>query len=106
MPTTWLSQLVGGPGCRHADRCGHLVASAGAHLLESAPLPRASAGLGTEPSTGCGRGVLDEQIFSLTTFVALRVTFSTVNDSLGAQPDQELVDRAPGEIVRCLDELG
>jgi uncharacterized peroxidase-related enzyme len=51
-------------------------------------------------------GFSDEQIFSLTAFVALRVTFSTVNDSLGAQPDQELVDRAPDEIVRYLDELG
>ena len=32
-------------------------------------------------------GLTDEQIFAVTAFVALRVAFSTINDSLGAQPD-------------------
>ena len=48
-------------------------------------------------------GFSDDQIFSLTAFVALRVTFSTVNGSLGAGPDHELVDRAPEELRRCVE---
>lgn len=29
----------------------------------------------------------DGQVFAITTFVALRLAFSTANDALGAQPD-------------------
>ena len=47
-------------------------------------------------------GFSDEQIFALTAYVALRIAFSTVNDALGAQPDPELVDRAPDELIRAL----
>jgi len=36
-------------------------------------------------------GFDDDQIFAITTFIALRVAFSTVNDALGARPDAELV---------------
>ena len=43
-------------------------------------------------------GYDDGQIFALTLFVALRVTFSTVNDALGAAPDAELVDRTPAAV--------
>ena len=36
-------------------------------------------------------GFDDDQIFAITTFIALRLAFSTVNDALGARPDAELV---------------
>jgi uncharacterized peroxidase-related enzyme len=47
-------------------------------------------------------GLTDEQIFAITAFVALRVAFSTVNDSLGAQPDAQLVESLPEEVVNAV----
>jgi alkylhydroperoxidase family enzyme len=44
-------------------------------------------------------GFTDTQIFAITTFVALRMAFSTVNDSLGARPDKELVSLAPAPVA-------
>ena len=44
-------------------------------------------------------GLTDEQIFAITAFVALRLAFSTINDSLGAQPDPQLVESLPKEVV-------
>ncbi len=43
-------------------------------------------------------GLDDEQIFAITTFVALRLAFSTVNDALGAQPDAQLAQSLPPEV--------
>jgi SAM-dependent methyltransferase/alkylhydroperoxidase family enzyme len=43
-------------------------------------------------------GFSDAQIFAITTYVACRLAFSTVNDALGAQPDRELTSRVPREI--------
>ena len=43
-------------------------------------------------------GLDDGQIFAVTTFVALRLAFSTINDSLGAQPDAQLAQSLPGEV--------
>jgi uncharacterized peroxidase-related enzyme len=43
-------------------------------------------------------GLDDGQIFAITAFVALRLAFSTINDSLGAQPDAELAQSLPQEI--------
>jgi uncharacterized peroxidase-related enzyme len=43
-------------------------------------------------------GLDDGQIFAITTFVALRLAFSTVNDSLGAQPDAQLARSLPAEV--------
>ena len=40
-------------------------------------------------------GFADAQIFAISVFVALRIAFSTVNDALGAQPDQQLGADAP-----------
>jgi uncharacterized peroxidase-related enzyme len=40
-------------------------------------------------------GFDDRQIFAITTFVAVRLAFSTVNDALGAMPDVELLDTVP-----------
>lgn len=44
-------------------------------------------------------GWTDEEVFRATTFVALRMAFSTVNGALGALPDRELVDRAGPEVA-------
>jgi hypothetical protein len=43
-------------------------------------------------------GLGDGQIFAITAFVALRLAFSTINDSLGAQPDAELGQSLPREV--------
>jgi uncharacterized peroxidase-related enzyme len=43
-------------------------------------------------------GLSDAQIVAVTTFVALRLAFSTVNDALGARPDRELADGLPPEV--------
>jgi hypothetical protein len=43
-------------------------------------------------------GLDDGQVFAITAFVALRLAFSTVNDSLGAQPDAELARSLPPQI--------
>jgi uncharacterized peroxidase-related enzyme len=43
-------------------------------------------------------GLDDGQIFAITAFVALRLAFSTINDSLGAQPDAELARSLPREV--------
>jgi uncharacterized peroxidase-related enzyme len=43
-------------------------------------------------------GLADGQIFAVTTFVALRLAFSTINDSLGAQPDDRLARGLPSEV--------
>jgi alkylhydroperoxidase family enzyme len=43
-------------------------------------------------------GLDDQQIFAATVFIALRLAFSTVNDALGALPDQALVDGLPPEV--------
>jgi uncharacterized peroxidase-related enzyme len=47
-------------------------------------------------------GLDDEQIFAITAFVALRLAFSTINDSLGAQPDAQLVESLPEEVVNAV----
>jgi uncharacterized peroxidase-related enzyme len=43
-------------------------------------------------------GLDDDQIFAITTFVALRLAFSTVNDALGCQPDAQLAQSLPPEV--------
>jgi uncharacterized peroxidase-related enzyme len=43
-------------------------------------------------------GLDDGQIFAITTFVALRLAFSTVNDALGAQPDAQLAESLSQEV--------
>jgi uncharacterized peroxidase-related enzyme len=43
-------------------------------------------------------GLDDGQIFAITTFVALRLAFSTINDALGAQPDAQLAQSLPPEV--------
>jgi alkylhydroperoxidase family enzyme len=43
-------------------------------------------------------GLDDGQIFAITAFVALRLAFSAINDSLGAQPDAQLAQSLPQEV--------
>jgi uncharacterized peroxidase-related enzyme len=47
-------------------------------------------------------GLTDQQIFSITAFVALRVAFSMVNDALGARPDTRLIESLPEEVVAAV----
>ena len=43
-------------------------------------------------------GLDDGQIFAITAFVALRLAFSTINDSLGTQPDAQLAQSVPQQV--------
>jgi alkylhydroperoxidase family enzyme len=43
-------------------------------------------------------GYDDAQILAITTYVALRIAFSTVNDALGAQPDHALGQSVPAPV--------
>jgi len=47
-------------------------------------------------------GLDDGQIFAVTAFVALRLAFATINDSLGAQPDAQLAQSLPLEIRQAV----
>lgn len=44
-------------------------------------------------------GFDDAQIFAMTTFVALRIAFSTVNDALGLRPDAALRATVPAPVL-------
>ncbi|WP_062356409.1 carboxymuconolactone decarboxylase family protein [Herbidospora yilanensis] len=48
-------------------------------------------------------GFTDAQIFDITTFVALRIAFSTVNDALGLRPDAQLRTTTPEGILAAVD---
>jgi len=43
-------------------------------------------------------GFDDREIFEATLLLGLRLAFSTVNDSLGAQPDRQLADAVPAPV--------
>jgi alkylhydroperoxidase family enzyme len=47
-------------------------------------------------------GFNDAQIFAITTFVALRLAFSTVNDALGVGPDVALRSGAPEAVAEAV----
>jgi len=47
-------------------------------------------------------GFSDRQIFAITTFVALRIAFSTVNAALGAIPDASFRMSAPPEVLAAI----
>ncbi len=47
-------------------------------------------------------GYADAEIFAITTYVALRLAFATVNDALGAQPDAGLVGNAPPTVAAAV----
>ena len=43
-------------------------------------------------------GYSDREVFAITTFVALRIAYSTINDALGVHPDSELA-AAPSAVL-------
>jgi SAM-dependent methyltransferase/alkylhydroperoxidase family enzyme len=47
-------------------------------------------------------GFEEDQIFAITTFVALRLAFSSVNDALGARPDLRLGSSTPEPVVSAV----
>lgn len=47
-------------------------------------------------------GLDDKEIFEASTFVAFRLAFSTVNGALGAEPDRQLGDAAPGPVLEAV----
>jgi alkylhydroperoxidase family enzyme len=47
-------------------------------------------------------GFDETQIFAITTFVALRLAFSTINDALGAAPDSQLGRSMPGPVLSAV----
>ena len=47
-------------------------------------------------------GFDEKQIFAITTFVALRQAFSSINDALGASPDRQLASSAPEPVVSAV----
>jgi alkylhydroperoxidase family enzyme len=47
-------------------------------------------------------GFTDAQVFAITTFVALRLAFSTVNDALGVGPDAALRSKAPDAVLAAI----
>jgi uncharacterized peroxidase-related enzyme len=47
-------------------------------------------------------GFDEAQIFAITTFVALRLAFSTVNDALGARPDSQLIASTPAPVLSAV----
>ncbi|HUP16913.1 MAG TPA: hypothetical protein VM848_12790 [Acidimicrobiia bacterium] len=49
-----------------------------------------------------GAGLSDQQIVAATAYVALRVAFSTVNDAIGAAPDQERAETSPPEVLSAI----
>ena len=48
-------------------------------------------------------GWSDEEVFAVTVFAALRIAFSTVNDALGALPDDQLRSQVPPEVLAAYD---
>ena len=47
-------------------------------------------------------GFDEAQIFAMTTFVALRLAFSTINDALGARPDSQLAASTPAPVLSAV----
>jgi len=47
-------------------------------------------------------GLSEAEIFDATVFIAFRLAFLTINDSLGARPDWQLADAAPAEVRRAI----
>jgi uncharacterized peroxidase-related enzyme len=43
-------------------------------------------------------GLDEREIFEATAFVAFRLAFSTINDALGATPDEQLRERVPAAV--------
>ena len=62
--------------------------------------PNATTAADVQLLRDCGLG--DGQIFALTTYIALRLAFSTVNDALGLQPDLQLAQSLPPAVLNAV----
>ena len=47
-------------------------------------------------------GFSDREILEATTWIAFRLAFSTINDAVGAVPDAQLVENAPGPVRQAV----
>jgi hypothetical protein len=47
-------------------------------------------------------GFSDREIFEATAFIAFRLAFSTIDNALGAPPDQELIERVPPVVRKAV----
>jgi uncharacterized peroxidase-related enzyme len=47
-------------------------------------------------------GLTDREILEATAWIAFRLAFSTINDAVGAQPDLQLLDKAPGPVRQAV----
>jgi SAM-dependent methyltransferase/alkylhydroperoxidase family enzyme len=100
----WGTKLAGEAG---DDSAGHVLRGDDTPLdATERALARWARRLARDPnSTTAGdvvtlraAGFTDAQIFAISVFVALRIAFSTVNDALGARPDQQLHADAPAAV--------
>ena len=89
--------VIGGDASMLSPADAALVAWARRMALD----PNSTKGADVEDLRRLGYG--DRQIFAITLYVALRLAFATVNDTLGAAPDPELVGRAPGAVLGAID---
>ena len=48
-------------------------------------------------------GLDEREIFEATAFIGFRLAFSTINDALGAVPDEQLRERVPGPVRAAVD---
>ena len=77
---------------------------------EERALAQLGSSRGLRPERHRGQGIqglrdagFDEaQIFAITTFVALRLAFSTINDALGAAPDSQLGTSTPRPVLSAV----
>ena len=47
-------------------------------------------------------GFSDREILEATTWIAFRLAFSTINDAIGAVPDAQLIENAPGPVRQAV----
>ena len=47
-------------------------------------------------------GFSDREILEATTWIAFRLAFSTINDAVGAVPDAQLIENAPGPVRQAV----
>jgi len=95
-PETAAAVIVGQPSSSMTDRDAALASWA--RKLAAAPNSTTQADIDDLRRAGLS----DHQIMAATAYIALRIAFSTVNDAIGAAPDQERADAAPPEVVGAI----
>jgi len=95
-PETAAAVIVGRPSSSLTDR--DLALASWARKLAAAP----NATTRSDVDDLRGVGLSDQQIMAVTVYVALRIAFSTVNNAIGAAPDQEGAEAAPPQVVSAI----